>query len=274
MTPLIRVCQASVVPPLSTIPGWLYQLDEMVMRFFLRTQVATGEVGDVAELGVFMGRSAVVLGDYVQPGETFTVIDLFEQPAFDHANRDENRDQYPELTQREFERHYLRFHSVLPTVIRGYSQTITDHAAHHTHRFVHVDASHLYEHVLGDIAAAKTLLSPTGIVVFDDIREAHTPGVAAAVWGEVATGGLHPLVTTDKKLYATWGEPGLWQKRLADWPAPWARDLQFVAGLPLLRLSHRPPSAGFRLIKGLTPPVLVPGLSRLRSRLLERSHAY
>jgi Methyltransferase domain len=164
------------VPDLATIPGWLDGIDEALLRFFLRTQVETGERGDLAELGVFMGRSAVVLGDYVQPGEAFTVVDLFEQAAPDDANRDENRVQYPELTQREFERQYLRFHPTLPTVVRGYSQTITKYAPHGTHRLVHIDASHLYEHVVADIAAAKTLLSPTGIVVFDDIRESHTPG--------------------------------------------------------------------------------------------------
>jgi hypothetical protein len=234
----------------------------------LRTQVEIGELGDLAELGVFMGRSAVVLGDHVQPGETFTVIDLFEQPAGDEANRDENRDEYPELTQREFERHYLRFHSTLPTVVRGYSQTITEYAAHRTHRLVHIDASHLYEHVLGDIAAAKTLLSPVGIVVFDDIREPHTPGVAAAVWGEVATGGLHPLATTNHKLYATWGEPGLWQKRLAEWHTPFARELQSVAGVPLVRFSNPPPSTalGRRVVTGLTPPVLMRRIDQLRAR--------
>jgi Methyltransferase domain len=262
-----------VVPDLATIPGWLDEMDEALLRFFLRTQVETGELGDLAELGVFMGRSAVVLGDYVQPGEAFTVIDLFEQPAANDANRDENLGQYPHLTQREFEGHYLRFHSTLPTVVRGYSQTIPEYAAHGTHRFVHIDASHLYDHVVGDIAAARILLSPTGVVVFDDIRESHTPGVAAAVWGEVATGGLHPLATTDHKLYATWGEPGLWQKRLADWPTDlWERELQSVAGVPLLRLSYPQPSTspGRRIVTALTPPALMRRIDRLDARRIRR----
>jgi predicted O-methyltransferase YrrM len=261
------------VPDLATIPGWLDSVDEELLRFFLRTQVELGESGDLAELGVFMGRSAVVLGDYIQPGETFTVIDLFEQPATDDANRDENLAQYPNLTQREFERHYLRFHSALPTVVRGYSQTITEYAPHGTHRLLHIDASHLYEHVLGDIAAAKTLLSPTGIVVFDDIRELHTPGVAAAVWGEVATGGLHPLAMTYNKLYATWGEPGLWQKRLAEWPDPWAKELQNVAGVPMLRFSYPPPSLRRRVVVDITPPVLVRWIDRSRARARNRLRA-
>ena len=261
------------MPDLATIPGWLDGIDEELLRFFLRTQTQTGELGDLAELGVFMGRSAVVLGDYIQPGEAFTVIDLFEQSAADGANRDENREQYPDLTQREFEAHYLRFHSTLPRVVRGYSRTIPEYAAHGTHRLVHIDASHLYEHVIADIAAAKTLLSPTGIVVFDDIRESHTPGVAAAAWGEVATGGLHPLAITYHKLYATWGEPGPWQKRLTDWAHPCARELQTVAGVPLMRFFDPPPSAslGRRVLTGLTPPVLMRRIDHgLRGRAPQR----
>ena len=31
--------------------------------------------GDLAELGTYLGKSAVLIGEYVQPGETSTVID-------------------------------------------------------------------------------------------------------------------------------------------------------------------------------------------------------
>ena len=84
-----------------------------------------------------------------------------------------------------------------------------EHAAHGTHRFVHIDASHLYEHVVADIAAARTLLKPGGVVVFDDYRAPHTPGVAAAVWRET-TEDLTPFAVTQNKLYATFGEADHW----------------------------------------------------------------
>ena len=34
-------------------------------------------------------------------------------------------------------------------------------------RFLHVDASHLYEHVANDVDAAQDMLQPDGLVVFD-----------------------------------------------------------------------------------------------------------
>jgi hypothetical protein len=181
------------MPSLDTIPGWMTALDEALFRFFLSTQVSDGELGDVAELGVYMGKSAVVIGDYVRDDELFTVVDLFEAASVDAANQDENERSYPGFTQRIFEGHYLRFHPTLPKIVRGLSNTIVEHAPHGTHRFVHIDASHLYEHVVGDIAAARMLLGASGIVVFDDIRESHTPGVAAAAWAAVSTGQLKPI---------------------------------------------------------------------------------
>jgi hypothetical protein len=75
---------------------------------------------------------------------------------------------------------------------------------------VHIDASHLYEHVREDIAAARQLLGPDGVVVFGDIRTAHAPGVAAAVWEEVTLGSLNVLVVGEVKLYGTWSDPAKW----------------------------------------------------------------
>ncbi|MGI8686729.1 MAG: class I SAM-dependent methyltransferase, partial [Acidimicrobiales bacterium] len=68
---------------LRSIPGWLEATDETVLRFVLEAQCRASVTGDLAELGVYMGKSAVLIGDHVQPGETFTVVDLFDAPAGD-----------------------------------------------------------------------------------------------------------------------------------------------------------------------------------------------
>jgi SAM-dependent methyltransferase len=176
-----------------------------------------------------------------QPGETFTVIDLFEQEATAEENRAENEDQYAELSQEAFEKYYLTIHDSLPVVVRGPSATIVDHASHGSHRFVHIDASHLYEHVVEDIAAARKLLKPGGVVVFDDFRAQHTPGVAAAVW-RATTEDLKPFAVTMGKLYATFDDTEPWLDVLVAWLEErsfWRYEIQQVAGDPLLRI-YRP----------------------------------
>ncbi|MET0838838.1 MAG: class I SAM-dependent methyltransferase [Marmoricola sp.] len=232
---------ASPRPPfkaIDEIPGWFQRMD---MEIFKQLLDHTGERlggGDLAELGAYLGKSAALIGWAKQPGETFTVIDLFEQEATAEENRAENEDQYADLSQEAFEKYYLTVNDSLPNVVRGPSATIVDHAAHGTHRFVHIDASHLYEHVVEDIAAARTLLKPGGVVVFDDFRAPHTPGVAAAVW-RATTEDLRPFAVTMNKLYATFDDSQQWFDVLTDWldeRSFWRREVQQVAGHRIVRV--------------------------------------
>jgi predicted O-methyltransferase YrrM len=224
------------------IPGWFQRMDMEVFKQLLDQTGSRLGGGDLAELGAYLGKSAALIGWGQRPGETFTVIDLFEQEATAEENRTENEQQYSELSQEAFERHYLSVHDTLPVVVRGPSASIVDHAAHGTHRFVHIDASHLYEHVVEDIAAARTLLKPGGVVVFDDFRAPHTPGVAAAVW-RATTEDLRPFAVTVNKLYATFDDTEPWFDVLKDWLEErsfWRHEVQEVAGHRLLRVM-RPP---------------------------------
>jgi len=223
---------------IEAIPGWFQRMDMVMFRHLLaRTEERLGG-GDLAELGAYLGKSAALIGGARQPGETFTVIDLFEGEAGDTDNQAENEEQYAELSQDAFERWYRTVHDDLPVVVRGPSQDIVDRAAHGTHRFVHIDASHLYEHVVGDIAAARTLLKPGGVVVFDDFRAPHTPGVAAAVWRATAE-DLVPFAITQNKLYASFGDDQRWVEVVRDWLEPsryWRMEEQWVAGHELVRM--------------------------------------
>jgi len=58
-----------------------------------------------------------------------------------------------------------------------------------------------------DAVNAKTLLRPGGVVVFDDYRSEHTPGVSAAVWQAIISDGLIPIALTPAKLYGVYDDP-------------------------------------------------------------------
>ena len=184
------------------ITGWFFGPDRTLFDALLDAQQ---EPGDLVELGAYLGRSAVVIGDHLRAGERFVVVDLFGAESEDTANRSENSKSYPTLTRTEFERNYRSLHDELPVVVQGLSTEVVEHVAPGSARFVHVDASHLYAQVAADIEAVRTILQPDGVVVFDDIRAEHTPGVTAAVW-ETASRGMVPFALTQWKLYATWGD--------------------------------------------------------------------
>ncbi|MGV9292259.1 class I SAM-dependent methyltransferase [Streptomyces sp. NPDC003719] len=247
---------------LNDVPGWFWPLDQVLFSWFLERQEAAGTRGDLLELGAYLGRSAILLGHRLRDGEKLTVCDLFEADAPDEANRAESAKSYATLTRQAFERNYLSFHDTLPEIVQAPSSAITGKVPPATCRFAHIDASHLYEHVHGDIGAVRDLLLPEGIVVLDDYRSEHTPGVAVATWEAVLNRGLRPVCLSTQKLYGTWGDPEPMQEQLlaalrerddctvtVEWAAGHrlvrARAKGRTMRLPSLPVSrHRAPAAG------------------------------
>lgn len=230
---------------LAPIPGWFWKEDIHLFQWLLADQRSRGVSGDLVEIGAYQGKSTVVIGANLAPGEELTVVDLFDAPAFDSENEREMAEQYSSLTRQQFEANYLRFHDRLPRVFQALSSTVTQYVAPHSVRFMHVDGSHLYEHVKGDAEAARALLVSQGVVAFDDYRSPHTPGTAAAVWEAVLTRGLRPFVVTNDKLYGSWGPVDELRERLLAsirTSTEWEHEVQEVAGHQVVRMwqSARP----------------------------------
>lgn len=199
------------------IPGWFNPIDQAAFTWLLQFQNRTGMGGDLVELGVFKGKSAVLMGNHIRPGQTFFACDLFDDILTSEA-ADEGEKRFfktQSLTQAEFERNYLAFHAALPRIIRGPTGTITQHVAPGSARFVHIDAGHTYDLVREDTASTRQMLGQNGVVVFDDYRKANTCGTGAAVWEAILNEGLKPILNTEFKLYATWGDPAPYQAEVA-----------------------------------------------------------
>lgn len=109
-------------------------------------------------------------------------------------------------------------------------------------RFIHVDGSHLYDHVAADIESARIALDDDGVVVFDDFRSEHTPGVSAAVWQAVTGSGLRPIALSAGKFYGTWADPARYVDHLRLWLPH--QDLQWesqsINGHDVLRIGVIP----------------------------------
>jgi hypothetical protein len=229
---------------LDDVPGWLKFTDQMLFEWFLTRPGAPP--GDLLELGVFQGKTSIHMGRFRRAGEIFTVCDLFDLARADDSIRPGARKAYADLTQATFERNFLAFHDELPTIVRGRTDTIVSRVAPATCRFVHIDASHMYEHVRGDLLSARKLACMDGIVVFDDYRTEHTPGTAAAVWEAVAVEGLRIICVTANKFYGTWGDATAIQEQLIEMIAGRSDhrcDLQSVMGQRLIRVVRLPKPA-------------------------------
>ncbi|MFH9425909.1 class I SAM-dependent methyltransferase [Streptomyces sp. NPDC017529] len=227
---------------LADVKGWFFTADQLLFDWFLARQKDRSEPGDLLELGAYLGKSAIFMGARLRPGDRFTVCDLFDSPAEDASNVKEMAKSYATLTRRAFEANYLSFHDELPEIVQGLSSVVADHVEPGSCRFAHIDASHLYEHVHGDIVTVRDLLTPQGIVVLDDFRAEHCPGVAAATWQAVTGLALRPICITPTKFYGTWGDPAPVQAALLAWltgrEGVW-HEVQEVNGAPLIRLSAK-----------------------------------
>lgn len=275
------------------VPGWFFKADQEVFGWLLARQTAAGITGDLLELGAYLGRSAILLGDHLQPGETFTVCDLFDSDAPDEENAAEMTMSYRKtLSRQAFETNYLAFHPQLPTIVQAPTSALADgRIPADSCRFVHIDASHLYEHVAGDIQVAREALAKDGLVVLDDYRAPHTPGVAAAAWEAVFDHSLRLVCLTPEKLYGTWGDEEHAKRELLarDWTGEGFRmDEELIAGQRCYRIAwddvpaapapaphHVPPqrSAARRIALDLLPPVATRAVRRqLRAARARRSH--
>lgn len=238
----------------ASVPGWFFAADADLFSVVNDVQRDAAISGDLLEIGTYMGKSAIALGYLVADGEELTVCDLFDREATSECSAEENERTYGSLTRADFERHYLRFHARLPTVVEGPSLHLADTCAAGSYRFMHVDGSHVYPDVVSDLMLTKELAVGTcAVVAIDDIVSTHTPGVWDAAWECVHVHGLKPFAVASK-MYATWGDP----------PGGFTNALRAgISAHPRLTSEDHPSSFGsVLLVQEKTDPAKLPEVSR------------
>lgn len=227
------------------IPGWFMPIDQAAFAWTLQFQNRTDAPGDLLELGTYRGKAAVLMGQHLKPGEVLTVCDLFDDVATHEAvDPTEQRFFRRDVPGRaEFERNYLAFHPALPKIVQGLTTDITQHLNPGSVRFCHIDAGHTYQAVRDDLASARALVRTGGIIAFDDWRKAITPGVSAAMWEAILNEGLRPVLSTEFKFYATWGDPAPLQAEIVQRAAEsgWATTVPavMIRDMPVVHFHRR-----------------------------------
>jgi Methyltransferase domain len=188
-----------------SLPGWFSPLDAKMFLLADAAQRSAGVEGDLLEIGAYMGRSAVVLGQLQRHGERFIVSDIFGEAENNEESvlwRTSCEVQKPSVDQ--FSANYLRFHATLPEIRVGPSSSLdAGELGLKSFRLLHVDGAHDYENVAHDLALTRELATAGAVIAFDDISQPAFPGIGAAIWPEVKAGRLRPLIV-GQKLYATW----------------------------------------------------------------------
>ena len=185
----------------SHIDGWLAVHDLAVFNVILSLQADLGVTNNLLEIGVFAGKSTVLIGKYIQADEDFHTCDIFDEVT-DARNADEISRSYKGLSRNTFEENCLEVLGYLPVIHQCVSSQLPKKLQGVIFRFIHVDGSHLYEHVAGDLEFSyNSVQQDFGIIAVDDFRAQHTVGVAIAVWELVVARKLVPLAMTPAKIY-------------------------------------------------------------------------
>lgn len=201
------------------IPGFFYPADFMLFDFILGHQLDRGVEGDMLEIGVYQGKSAILMGCGLRPDERLIACDLFEKVMSQEDIPIEDREPYGGLDVEMFRRNWDQFHSRRQLDIRICdSAQLTDLPSL---RFMHVDGGHSYQRARGDIKLVAKHAGPRGVISLDDYRITEKPGVATAIAEAVAAGELFPFCASDMKLYAATN---------SDDQAHWAAILKTMPG--------------------------------------------
>ena len=151
------------------VPGWFFPLDQLLFYELFVAQSALQIEGDLCEIGVFRGKSLVLLSLLRKRGEGLLGFDLFADE--DEAETIQNLTKYGDDKD--------------TTLIKGltssHSQDDLDATITTPLRFLHVDAGHEYHEVLEQLHLFTPYMAEHGIIAMDDYQDREFPGIEAAV---------------------------------------------------------------------------------------------
>lgn len=195
------------------VEGWFFPIDAYLVGLLDALQKEMGVHGNLFEIGVHHGKSALLLARAAASGDVLGVCDVFEdQPA----NLDDSGEGSRELFLRN-----LRVFSVLsPERLRIFakrSELLTREDTT-TCRLFHIDGGHRPEDLIADLRVAARALAPAGVVVVDDVFNPSWPGVSEGffrfMWEEPET--FTPFLIGGNKVFLTRpAEAGRYRERLA-----------------------------------------------------------
>jgi hypothetical protein len=173
------------------VAGWFSPETAALIALLDHVQRVADVRGDLFEIGTYHGKSTVLLGRMLRPGERLGVCDVFgdkeayvpESPTgYLDAFRDTMRARFADLS---FLRVYARPSGELTAEEVGTGV-----------RFFHVDGGHTAAEAWGDLLLADRALAPGGAILMDDVFHVGLPGVTEAAFRFLAErpGRLSPIV--------------------------------------------------------------------------------
>lgn len=148
------------------VTGWMFPLDLVAFYYLLTNSLQTK--GDICELGVAYGKSAIALSLFRTWDENLYLYDSF--PA----------EITPEHAKNLVES-YGRNDRINWNICDLMKLKYTDSPFENKLKFLHVDACHDHTYVLHDLNNFSKFVSDEGIISVDDFNDPEYPGINTAI---------------------------------------------------------------------------------------------
>ena len=145
------------------VEGWFYPIDIIILYGLLKETLDKVK-GDICEIGVAFGKSAIALSNFKRNSDTLYLYDIFPNEIFEKAKYNINKFGNDEK---------------LVWVIQDTTQ-MKEAAFHTPLRLLHIDGCHEHSAVLNDLQLFSPYMHDAGIIVLDDFNDYEYPGVNSA----------------------------------------------------------------------------------------------
>lgn len=153
----------------SELEGWFFGPDQLAFYELCALQERLQIAGDLGEVGVFKGKSLVLLSLLKRDAERLLGFDLFME---DHLEATQSA-----LSAFNAEKNVELFKGLTSEI----SLEKLDETIRSPLRFLHIDAGHEYHEVLEQLAIFTPYLGDQAIIAMDDYQDREFPGIEAAV---------------------------------------------------------------------------------------------
>jgi hypothetical protein len=144
------------------VTGWFYGFDNIIIHNILKS-VQKDITGDVCEIGVAFGKSAVAISNYKRPEDKFYLYEIFDEEMKQKA--EDNIRTYGTFENVEWR-------------IENSTELTTDTVQFDTPlRLLHIDGCHEHYAVFSDLTLFTQKMAKDGAIVLDDFNDPEYPGV-------------------------------------------------------------------------------------------------
>lgn len=148
------------------VPGWFYPID-IVMLYGLINDIQQNIPGDLCEIGVAHGKSAIALSNFKKKTDRLYLYDIFS-----------------EISRIDAERNILKFSDEDNLLVwRLQDTTKLDNEIiffDRPLRLLHIDGCHEHSAVMNDLTIFTQHMHDEGTIVLDDFNDYEYPGVNSA----------------------------------------------------------------------------------------------